>query len=186
MSRQHFFKTSSLTLTFHQLSLTSKGHLFSRGIHCTKFDNFPAKESRNIERTVWPFIMWPENHLLPWGIYCIQFGNFHAKGSKYIELTSLLQFRTAIWPLTMWPEYLLSKGIHCTKFGNFQAKGSKYNEWTLLRLQTDRLLTERCKTICPLFFKWGHNYMNYFCYALNLPIHTHGCYYISPYIFAQW
>ena len=115
----------------------------------TTFQQRSQEILKGQRQTVWPwpfYVTWKSS--TPLGHLLYPVCHFHAKGSKDIERTSLLQFRTAIWPwpLTMWPEinreYLLSNGIHCTKFGNFQAKGSKYIEWTSLRLQADRLLTE--------------------------------------------
>ena len=70
------------------------GQVLSRGIHCTKFGNFTAKESRDIQLTwfvqrppawPWPLNMWPE-HLLSF----TKFSNFQAKGSKDIEQTLLV------------------------------------------------------------------------------------------------
>ena len=58
-------------------------------------------------------------------------------------------------------EYNLLKHViypHYTKFGNFQAKGSKDIKLISLSLQTEwpnHELTDRCKTICPLFSKGG-------------------------------
>ena len=58
-------------------------------------------------------------------------------------------------------EYNLLKHViypHYTKFGTFQAKGSKDIELISLSLQTEwpnHELTDRCKTLCPLFLKGG-------------------------------
>ena len=52
LSRIFFFKGQQFHLDLWQCDLKiNRGHLLSRGIHCTKFGNFQAKRSKDIEKT---------------------------------------------------------------------------------------------------------------------------------------
>ena len=80
-----------------------------------------------------------------------------SKGSLHIERTSFVP-RPAVWPwpLTIWPEnqWGSSTPRWHPRFQVWQlsGKGGQKTEQTLLGLQTDQP-TDRCKTICPFFFK---------------------------------
>ena len=111
-----FFKDQQFDLHLWPRGLNIiRGHLLSRGIPCTKFGNFPAKGSTDIEHTSfiprpsvwpWPLAMCPK---IQYGsstlyiIHCTKFGNLPSKGSRDIEQASFAQ-RPAVWPWTMWPQ----------------------------------------------------------------------------------
>ena len=68
LSRKHFFKDQQFNLDLWPCALkVNRGHLLPRGINCTRFGNFQAKGSRDIEWTKffqrpmiwpWPLTMW--------------------------------------------------------------------------------------------------------------------------------
>ena len=119
----------------------NKGILIARGIHCTKFRNFPAKDieltlfsntnnlTLSFDNVTWKLV----GVISSLGVHCNKFGIFQVKGS--INCADIFQ-SPAVWPLTMWPENIegisISYGIYCTMFSNFQAKRSKDS------VQTDR------------------------------------------------
>ena len=130
------------------------GNLLSRGIHCTKFNNFQAKGSRDSKNDFYKdqqfdLDLWPCDLNINRVIYSLvtstvpSLETFEQRGQEILSGHHFYEeqkFDLDLWLCDLWVnrEHLLPRGIHCTKFGNFQAKNLKEIEWTSLGLQTNR------------------------------------------------
>ena len=94
MRGQHLFKDQQFDLDFWPCNLKiNRELLLSRGIHCTKFGNFQAQESKDICTKTSSLILTFDQcdlnisgeNLLLRGLHCIKFGNFKPRGQLSVH-----------------------------------------------------------------------------------------------------
>ena len=116
-------------MTSDHVIWTSIGVIYSGVIHCTNFDNFPGKGSKDIEQTT--FFQKPAVLTLTINgrhvITVLSLATFQQRGREILSWQHLSQqFDFDLWPcdLKINRGYKLFKGIHYTKFNNFLVMGS--------------------------------------------------------------